>query len=188
MTEKQRIDARKFDRLFAVISRTAIPGRRNRNRGLRIIGHLGSLTHDDSPNTSLPRKGPTLKGMESTKTILLVEDEEVLGKLVTEVLASNGYKVLIAEDGEQAARVFSHLHSNISLVLSDVHLPKIGGDRLLRIMRKIDPQVPVVFESGYFDAQLKSRLLRSGAQGFIQKPQVPGEILTKIRDVLSDRR
>ena len=134
------------------------------------------------------RRQSTLKGPQGIETILLVEDEEVMRTLVTEVLSSSGYKVLTAEDGEQAMKIFSRFHSDIALVLSDIRLPKLGGDRMLKIMKRIDPRVPVVFETGYLNGQMKDRLRMAGARGFIQKPGVPADIIATIREVLLDRR
>lgn len=122
---------------------------------------------------------------KNPQTILLVEKEPGLRNLVSEVVASRGYKVLTATDGEQAMKIFSRFHSDISLVFSDVALPKLDGDRLLEKMLKIDPHVRVIFSSGYCDDRLKSELLKAGAKDVLQQPQMPEELLTSIRHALN---
>ena len=119
-----------------------------------------------------------------TETILLVEDEEALMNLVKDMLTSRGYNVLTARDGEQALAIFSESHSGIGLVFSDIGLPRLGGEEMLKKMQEIDPKVRVIFSSGYLDPDLRTLLLEKGATDFIQKPHNPELISTKIREVL----
>jgi CheY-like chemotaxis protein len=187
MMQRQRIGARDVNTLLAIFTQAAIPGWRRYVPGQRSINGPDSGDDNGLSPADAPLKSPGLKRVELHKTILLVESETALRKLMAEVLTSNGYKVITAGDGEQAARMFSRYHSEIGLVLSDVHLPKLAGDRLLRIMRKVDPRIPVVFETGYLDQDLKSTLLRAGAKGFIEKPQFPDAILASVREAFCNQ-
>ncbi len=118
------------------------------------------------------------------ETILLVEDEELLRDAAKEILSARGYTVLTAGDGEEATRIYSRNKGEISLVVSDLGLPKIQGDELFKNLKGMNPKVRAIFASGYLEPNLKSELLKAGVKDFIQKPYVPTEILKKVRDTL----
>ena len=118
-------------------------------------------------------------------TILLAEKEDAFRDLVKIIITSGGYNVLTAKDGKEAMKLFSRFHSEISLVFSDVRLPKLGGEDLLKRMRQIDPHVRVLFAGTYLNHEMESDLLRAGAMACIEKPQGSKQILDKIQDILS---
>ena len=118
------------------------------------------------------------------ETILVVEDEELILSMVKTVLEGKGYRVMTATDGQMGLELFLGHQENISLVLSDVGLPKLSGDRLYLELKKINPSMPVILASGYFDQQMKSELFKAGARGFIQKPYDLDDVLGKIREAL----
>jgi PAS domain S-box-containing protein len=118
------------------------------------------------------------------ETILLVEDEETLLTLLQTLLEENGYRVLIAKDGQEAMDVFRDHQAEISLVLSDMGLPKLGGWEVLQKMKEVDPRVKCILASGYLDPDLKLEMIKDGAVDFVQKPYVPHLILTRIRSTI----
>jgi PAS domain S-box-containing protein len=119
-----------------------------------------------------------------TETILLVEDEKVLIEIVRLLLESNGYKVYIANDGNEAINVYKLHKQEIDLVLTDMGLPGMSGMDVLKKLREINPNVNIVTASGFFEQDVKSKLTAYGAKGFIQKPYTPDVVLKKIREVL----
>jgi CheY-like chemotaxis protein len=119
-----------------------------------------------------------------TETILVVEDEETLRDLISFVLEGKGYRVLTASDGEEGLRLFTEHMQDIALVLSDLGLPKISGEDLLKRVRQLKPGARVILASGYVEPGTKSELLKAGAVEIVQKPYVPVEILKKIREAL----
>jgi len=119
-----------------------------------------------------------------TETVLIVEDEEMLRDLLKTFLTGNGYTVLTAQNGEEGLEVFRERRSDISLVLSDMGLPRLGGWEMFQQMKEIDTGVKVILASGYFDPNLKMDLVKAGAKDFIQKPYVPDYILRRIREVI----
>ena len=122
-------------------------------------------------------------------TILVVEDEELLLDLLKEMLEGEGYRVLTATDGNQAVDMYRNEMKRISLVLSDMGLPHMGGWEVLRQLKAINPQVKVILSSGFMDAKVRQDMLKSGAKDFIQKPYTPARVLQQIRDsILSDDR
>jgi PAS domain S-box-containing protein len=121
------------------------------------------------------------------ETILIVEDEEVLLDLVTTICQAKGYTILTARDGEEAVKTYAEHKEKISLVLTDLGLPKLGGFEEFLEIKRINPNVKVIFASGYVDPQLRGEMLKTGAQDFVQKPYEPNKILKKIREVLDKK-
>jgi len=122
-----------------------------------------------------------------SETILMVEDEELLRSLIMVYLQGKGYTVLEAKDGLEGVEVYAQNHASIALVLSDLGLPRLGGEQMFALMKKINPDVKVVFASGYQEPGQMAGLLKSGAKDFVQKPYVPTEVLRRVREVL-DRK
>jgi PAS domain S-box-containing protein len=122
-----------------------------------------------------------------TETIMFVEDEELLLQMVSFLLESKGYKVLCARDGLEAVNIFLSHKQEIALVITDMGLPVMTGTDEFKKLREIDPDVKVIFASGFFEPDIKSELQKDGGNGFIQKPYDPNDILRMIRQVLDKK-
>ena len=125
---------------------------------------------------------PVRKG--NGETVLVVEDEDKVRALAREVLESIGYKVLESKNGEEGLAVFKRNRSNVSLVMTDAIMPKMGGLELAKCLREIDPKVKILLVSGYTDNTLAEDLTHSLANGFVQKPFTAVALARKISDVL----
>ena len=127
---------------------------------------------------------PACPAARGSETVLLVEDEEGVRRLLTHVLHKRGYTVLPAADAEEALRIYSERGADIHLVLTDMVMPKMSGRELAERLRRIRPEMKVVFMSGYTD----DVLVRTGALGpgmsFLQKPLRPDVLAAKIREAL----
>jgi PAS domain S-box-containing protein len=121
-----------------------------------------------------------------TETILLVEDEDLLSKMVHRILESKGYSVHIAKDAREAMKMYKRYKEDIALVLSDLDIAGIMGIDELKKLKEINPNVKVIFASGFFEPERKSKLLKAGAKGFIQKPFILDDILQTLRKVLDE--
>jgi PAS domain S-box/PAS domain S-box len=122
-----------------------------------------------------------------TETILLVEDEELLVESVCHLLKSKGYKVYTAIDGKEAVKLYEQHRQKIDLVITDMGLPGITGKDVFKKLREMNLGVKVVLTSGFFEPEIKSELLKAEANGFIQKPYIPDDILQIIREVLDTK-
>jgi PAS domain S-box-containing protein len=122
-----------------------------------------------------------------TETIMFVEDEELLLQMVSFLLESKGYNVLCARDGLEAINIFQSHKQEIALVITDMGLPVMTGTDEFKKLKEIDPNVKVIFASGFFELDIKSELLKDGGNGFIQKPYEPNDILRMIRQVLDKK-
>ncbi len=121
---------------------------------------------------------------EGTETILVVDDDDQIRELTSEVLEDSGYQVISASSGEQALEVFRKKYRDIDLVLMDLNMPGMGGSQCTRKMLTLDPSVRVLVASGY-SANIHGRdALKFGAKDFISKPFQAQKLLAKIRNFL----
>ncbi|TGK20110.1 PAS domain-containing sensor histidine kinase [Leptospira fluminis] len=118
------------------------------------------------------------------ETVLIIEDEEMLRETIKILLEEKGYTVLAAKDGKSALEIYSENAKEISLVLSDVGLPELSGDRIFFELRKINPRLQVILFSGFLEPDRKVELLKAGVYDVLQKPYKANEILAKIRGAL----
>ena len=124
---------------------------------------------------------PSPKGGD--ETILMSEDNEQVRHLVKTVLRDAGYTV-IAADSEDAVRVFEKNGGRIRLLLLDVVMPKKSGKAVYDDIKKIRPDIKVLFMSGYTEAVINKRGILEAGIDFIAKPISPDELLRKVREVL----
>ena len=103
-------------------------------------------------------------------TILLVEDEEGLRGLNARGLASRGYTVLQAANGQEAVEAFDGHAGKIDLVVSDVVMPEMDGPTLLTNLRSRDPDVKIIFVSGYAEEAFEKNLAPGEKYNFLPKP------------------
>ncbi len=127
--------------------------------------------------------GPARKGSgKGSETILLVDDEEGVRKLVLAVLKSNGYDVLEAGNGAMALAAFEKNAHKIDMVLTDVVMPQMTGFELGRELTARTPGLKVLYMSGYRDNEIRGE--GEAPRAFLHKPFTPDALLTKVREVL----
>lgn len=116
-------------------------------------------------------------------TILIVDDEIRIRRMIKDFLTNYGYLVLEAENGEQALEIFYDNNSKIDLILLDVMMPKIDGTKVLEEIREYSlvPIIMLTAKDSEFD-EVSS--LKSGADDFISKPFSPTILLARIENVL----
>ncbi len=98
------------------------------------------------------------------------DDEENLRDLAMRFLERSGYRVITAEDCQQAVEAYQKEKDNISLVILDLIMPKVGGKKCLDTLLKIQPEVRVLIASGHSEAENRDELLLAGAKGFVASP------------------
>ena len=102
--------------------------------------------------------------------IMLVDDEAILRLSGHCLLEELGYQVYLAEDGEQALELYARERDRIGLVILDMVMPKLSGKETFLRLKELDPQVRVLFSSGFHREGTVNELLEIGAKGFIHKP------------------
>ena len=128
--------------------------------------------------------GPSLQGA----TILIVEDEPNQIALLRRVFEREGYKILTAADGDMALEVFSNNRHVISAVLLDFGLPGTNGWEVFQKMREIDPNVKVVFATGYVLRDVSMEMIEKDSYGVLMKPYVVREALTKLATTIKGHK
>jgi two-component system, cell cycle sensor histidine kinase and response regulator CckA len=118
-------------------------------------------------------------------TILLVEDEEGLRALNARGLASRGYTVLEAGNGVEAIEVLEKHNGKVDLVVSDVVMPEMDGPTLLRELRSRDPDLKIIFVSGYAEDAFQKHLPANGQFGFLAKPFTLKQLVAEVKQTLA---
>jgi len=116
-------------------------------------------------------------------TILLVEDEEGLRALNARGLISRGYTVLEASNGVEAIEAF-HKHGEVDLVVSDVVMPEMDGPTLLKELRRRDPDVKIIFVSGYAEEAFSKNLPGQEQYAFLAKPFTLKQLVAEVKKTL----
>jgi CheY-like chemotaxis protein len=126
--------------------------------------------------------------LDGSETVLLVEDDPSVCELVRAVLISHGYTVLSARR-PQEAKILCETHAGrIALLLSDVIMPEMNGGELSRRLAESNPQMKVLFMSGYIDDALVRKGIKEKDVAFLQKPFSPLSLAKKVREVLDGLR
>lgn len=130
----------------------------------------------------VPRRTGSTPG--GTERILLVDDEEALRVLGHRILTRQGYRVTLAETGEEALALYREQGRGIDAVVLDISMPGMGGHKCLEELMKIDPEAKVIIASGYsLNGQLKDTMTM-GASDFVPKPFSKTELLKTLREVM----
>lgn len=134
-------------------------------------------TEDTTTHTSLSR----YRGKE---TVLVVDDEPAVRKLVCQLLEMNGYIALSAENGEQALRLYKQHDKPIHLIVTDMIMPLMGGRKFIQALMAYGGEPKVLFMSGYLDQSEALDDIASLTMDFLQKPIRPKVLVRKVRELL----
>lgn len=158
----------------------------------------------DSPNDPMPASGTEaserLRAVADANQIaianltgkrpliLLVDDEPEVGVLTQLILSDEGYKVVTAQDGDQAIAIFEKLAAHISLVILDLIMPSMDGEDVFNRLREFDPGISVVLSSGFSNQEKLERMLARGLRGFIRKPFTQQRLLEEVRVIVASAK
>gem|GEM_PF-945901 len=138
---------------------------------------------------SLPEQQPPVEARPSraadmgSGTILVVDDEEFIRILATEVLTLGGYTVETAADGAEALEMLGKNPEKYTAVLLDLTMPGMDGTEAFAGIRRIAPALPIIISSGYSESNTSSEAL-AGRAGFLQKPYAGDELLDCVNGVI----
>ena len=154
-------------------------------RGTTFRVYLPRIDSKQAPGLSIDSSTAALDGSE---TVLLVEDDPSVCELVRAVLTSHGYTVLSARRPQEAKMLCDTHAGRIALLLSDVIMPEMNGGELSRRLTQSNPQMKVLFMSGYIDDALIRKGIKEKDVAFLQKPFSPLSLAKKVREVLDGLR
>jgi PAS domain S-box-containing protein len=186
-------------RLFEPFFTTKTPGS---GSGLGLATVYGTVKQSDGhvtvysqPNCGtifeiyLPRvreaavEAPRKRLAKGSETILLVDDEEGVRKLVFAVLKSNGYDVMEASNGVSALATYEKNGHKVDMVLTDVVMPQMNGFELGKQLTERAPGIKILYMSGYRDNAIGGNAGET-PRAFLHKPFTPDVLLSKVREVL----
>ncbi len=131
-----------------------------------------------------PKTMPSHEVSPGSESVLVVEDDHSLRKLVCNILEKYGYQVQEAPNGEEALKVIAENEKPIHLLVTDVIMPGMGGRMLAERLQSQQPDIKVLFMSGYMDQTISHQDLSAAELNFIEKPFSPQKLANKIREIL----
>ena len=192
------------DRIFEPFFTTKVPGQ-GTGLGLAMVYGIvnqsrGHITVDSEPGVGTtftlflplartapkpePAALPENRAPSGPETILLVEDEQSVRRVVREILKSRGYTVVAAEDGRAALQLADGYEGTIDLLLTDVMMPHVKGPELADELQQRRPGLKVVYMSGYNEESVLGERLRTGNTVLLRKPFAPELLAREIRKAL----
>lgn len=139
------------------------------------------VSGNELPESIQPADEKIIKG---SGTILLVEDEEAIADVTMQMIQLLGYRVIPVTSGREAVTWYKESREPIDLVILDIIMPEMGGGETFDRLREIDPNVKVLFSTGYSLDETASSLMTRGAKDFLQKPFGMKELSIKIKKAL----
>jgi two-component system cell cycle sensor histidine kinase/response regulator CckA len=137
------------------------------------------------PAGAAPGSSETSPGAGRSRTILLVEDDQVVRHVVRLLLELGGDVVLEAKDGDEALALSASHEGGIDLLLTDIMMPGLSGADVCRRVRESRPGLPTLFISGFYpEAVFPDHRLPEGA-AFLAKPFMPEELTDAVDDLLT---
>ena len=128
--------------------------------------------------------GSEVESLKGTETVLLVDDDDVIRKLLHRILVDHGYTVLDAISSPEALRFCERHKGLIHLLITDAIMPQMDGSELAKRACALRPKLKVLFMSGYTDDTVVHHGILAEGSAFIEKPFVSDAILRKVREVL----
>jgi CheY-like chemotaxis protein len=121
-------------------------------------------------------------------TVLIVDDEPEILRLLQSILTEKGYEVITAKNADSAIQAFGHLARCPDLLLVDVVMPGMSGPMLAEHLRRIEPDLKVLFMSGYDDHHVVQRYVRDKGFHLISKPFTVNSLQQAIDVVMKDSK
>lgn len=127
-------------------------------------------------------------GSFDAPTVLLVDDDDLVRRTVSALLASLGYEAIIAENGEQAIEAYRRRGSDIDVVLLDLVMPGMDGADVICALREIDPDVSILLSYGGRQSTAAEVMRRSHIAGTLEKPYTPEDLAKALEQATSNER
>ena len=146
--------------------------------------HIPDPVSKEQAITAREQKKERPRDLTGTGRVMLVEDEDSVRNFAARALTRQGYEVLEATTGVEALEVFEREKGRIDIVVSDVVMPEMDGPTMLNELRKNNPDLRVIFVSGYPDDRFKSSLTPGQQFAFLPKPFTLPQLAAKVKEEL----
>ena len=127
------------------------------------------------------------KDLTGSGSVILVEDDDAVRMFGARALRNKGYRVIEAKSGETALDLIRDSAEKINLLITDVVMPQMDGPALIREVRRIDPDIKVIFISGYTEDTFRQRLDSDSEIHFLAKPFSLKQLAIKVKDVINEK-
>lgn len=117
-------------------------------------------------------------------TVLLIDDEEIVRDVTKSMLEKLAFSVITAKDGPEGIELYRRHSGEIKAVLLDLTMPKMNGNEVLRELKKIRDNVPIILVSGYNVEEMSDQSIGDGFAGFLGKPYTLDRLADKLKEVL----
>ena len=158
--------------------------KRIQNNGYSQNSAATDLRHPETPLLTSAARSQGESQNDRSETVLVVEDEDIVRRVTTRILTSQGYKIIEASSGEQALDISSRLKQKVDLLLTDVIMPGISGKSLADTLKKQTPSIRILYMSGYSGNVIAHHGVLSPEIELIEKPFTAETLLAKVREVL----
>jgi CheY-like chemotaxis protein len=118
------------------------------------------------------------------KTILVVDDDEVIREFIKTELEKAGYSVIESRDGAESIKKFAEHKDTIQLLILDIIMPSIQGKEVYETAKRIKPDIKVIFVTGYDAEYIYKRKLLEKSSELISKSQIPKVLIRKVKELL----
>lgn len=160
------------------------------------LANAGSKAKPPAQSAPLPERAPAsippdirvYNSQGTRELILLVDDEMEISEIASEMLAEEGYRIILAKDGFEALKIYQQIGKEIGLVILDFFLPVMDGDAVFDELRALNPNVNVVLSSGFAEQTKLGAMLAQGLRGFIPKPYTREKLLAQVRSTMDAAR
>ncbi|MDO9566113.1 MAG: response regulator [Candidatus Desulfaltia sp.] len=132
-------------------------------------------------------KQPYVEHLGGSETVLIVEDNASVLNFAKKVLDQRGYRILVAENGEDALKIGKEHEGQIDLMITDVVMPKMGGKEAATRLQSLYPRIKVLYMSGYTDQAIIYHGVLMPGLNFIEKPFTPEGLARKVRQTLDQK-
>jgi len=129
------------------------------------------------------KNGKANMGKIEAATVLVVDDDPVLGNIVAEQIALFGYQSVLASSGEEALKLASK-QTKFDLLLTDVMMPEMNGVELAQQFVTLYPETKILFMSGYISPSIAHYGIQDSEHAYLQKPFTPNTLIAKMRNAL----
>lgn len=138
------------------------------------------LENSEAPSAPVPRGNGEL--------VLVIDDESSIRQITQQTLQAFGYRVITAADGAEAIAIFADRRREISVVVTDMMMPVLDGPGTINVLRKLNPQLPIIAVSGLSTAGQATQAAMLGIKHFLPKPYTAEALLVALREALTSNR
>ena len=123
--------------------------------------------------------------LENKGLIMLVDDEDIVLDVGTQMIEKIGYTVIKAKNGKEAIALFRKHKAQVSLVILDLRMPEMDGECAYELLKEIEPEIKVLISSGCSLRDEANQNLKYGCNGFIQKPFNLKTLSQKVEELIA---